>query len=306
MCSKKENIYKMEQKVTEFITYLKQEKGVSENTIVSYGTDIKKFVAFLREINIPDFQSINKTALMAYKYEMKKQNKTDTTISRNMASLRNFFQYLMQTGEILQNPILKVKSPKVKRKAPPFLLLDEVEKLLDQPDKTTIKGIRDRAMLELLYATGIRVSELLLLKMEDVDMKLEYIRCKNGEHERVIPFGKRAKESLQYYINWSREELAEKSETSEDTFFLNCFGKKMSRQGFWKIIKEYAREAGIQKTITPHMLRHSFAIHLLENGADLQSVQTMLGHSDISTTQIYIKKEKKSLKKVYSDAHPRA
>ncbi len=295
----------MKQRITSFLSYLKNEKKASENTILSYGRDLKEFVSFLEKMEIPNFTAVNKTTILAYNYEMKKQKKADSTISRSMASLRAFFQYLIQIGEIAESPTFGIELPKVEKKAPEYLLVEEVELLLKQPTEKSVKGLRDTAMIELLYATGIRVSELIALKEKDVNLALEYVECRNEDKTRILPFGKKAKEAIESYLKTSRPILAEKGKKS-DIIFLNCFGNPMTRQGFWKIIKGYAKKAGIQKSITPHMLRHSFAMHLLENGASLQFVQEMLGHSDISTTQVYLRAEKENAKQVYTKTHPRA
>ncbi len=294
----------MEEKIALFLQYLKNQKRASENTVLSYGRDLKGFTAFLKNTDVPDFKAVNKTTLLAYTYEMKKQKRADATISRSMASLRSFYHYLQQLGEVMENPAMQLELPKVEKKMPEILLLEEVELLLEQPKSKNVKGLRDKAMLEMLYATGIRVSELISLKMEDINLSLEYIKCKKGEKTRIIPFGSAAKKALESYVKEGRYILAEKNDS--DIFFLNCNGKPMTRQGFWKIVKGYAKKAGIEKEITPHMLRHSFAAHLLENGADLQSVQEMLGHSDISTTQMYMKLGKGKLRSVYAKTHPRA
>lgn len=296
----------MEQNVTDFITYLETKRGASYNTLVSYSRDLKNFVSFLKKTGVPDFQSVNQTTFLAYNYELKKQKKANSTISRSMASLRGFFQYLIQQGIIKENAAMTIELPKVEKKVPEYLLLQEVEQLLDQPREKTPKCLRDKAMLELLYATGIRVSELVSLELEDINLSLEYIRCRKKDKIRIVPFGNTAKRAIEQYLQYGRETLFQKGEGC-NAVFLNCFGDRMTRQGFWKIIKEYAKKADIQKKITPHVLRHSFAAHLIENGADLQSVQEMLGHSDISTTQMYLKlEEKDNLKSVYNKAHPRA
>ena len=294
----------MEEKIALFLQYLKNQKRASENTVLSYGRDLKGFTAFLKNTDVPDFKAVNKTTLLAYTYEMKKQKRADATISRSMASLRSFYHYLQQLGEVMENPAMQLELPKVEKKMPEILLLEEVELLLGQPKSKNVKGLRDKAMLEMLYATGIRVSELISLKIEDINLSLEYIKCKKGEKTRIIPFGSAAKKALESYVKEGRYILAEKNDS--DIFFLNCNGKPMTRQGFWKIVKGYAKKAGIEKEITPHMLRHSFAAHLLENGADLQSVQEMLGHSEISTTQMYMKLGKGKLRSVYAKTHPRA
>lgn len=299
----------MEQKVASFITYLREKRGASENTVLSYGRDLKAFIKYLKKIDIPDFKFVNKTTILAYNHEMKKQKKADTTIFRNMSSLRAFFQYLSYLGEITENPAIEIELPKIKRKVPEYLTLEEVELLLEQPKTDTI-GLRDKAMLELLYATGIKVSEMISLEIKDVDLYLGYIKCKKGNKVRIIPLGSRAKAAIRCYLGQSRPILFERKKNKEDEnndkLFLNWFGNILTRQGFWKILKAYAKKANIQKDITPHTLRHSFAAHLLENGADLQSVKEMLGHSDISTTQIYLKKDAENLKEVYKKTHPRA
>lgn len=295
----------MKQKVTSFLSYLKNEKKASENTILSYGRDLKEFISFLEKTEIPSFTMVNKTTILAYNYEMKKQKKADSTISRSMASLRAFFQYLIQTGELSESPTFGIELPKLEKKSPEYLLVEEVELLLKQPKEKSVKGLRDSAMIELLYATGIRVSELVTLKEKDINLTLEYVECKNENKVRILPFGKKAKEAIEAYLKTSRPILAEKG-SHKDVLFLNCFGNPMTRQGFWKIIKGYAKKAGIEKSITPHMLRHSFAMHLLENGATLEFVQEMLGHSDISTTQVYLRTEKENVKNVYAKVHPRA
>jgi integrase/recombinase XerD len=241
---------------------------------------------------------------MAYVYELQKQNKAGATVSRNIASIRSFFQFLQKKGIVADNPAADLELPKVEKKVPEILSLEKVELLLEQPSGEEDKEVRDKAMLELLYATGIRVTELISLRVEDVNLPLEYIRCGGETKSRIIPIGAQAKFSLRRYLEKVRENMILRAD--EETLFVNCNGKPMTRQGFWKIIKAYAKKAGIEEDITPHMLRHSFAAHLIENGADLRSVQEMLGHSDISTTQIYTKLTNQKLKNVYAKAHPRA
>ena len=276
----------MEQRIADFADYLRNEKKSSENTALSYVRDLRGFCRFMQQSGVNDVAKVNRTNVMAYVYELQKQKKAGATISRSIASLRSFFQYLMRKGIMAENPALDLELPKVEKKAPEILSLEKVELLLEQPKGEGDKELRDKAMLELLYATGIRVSELISLKLRDLNLALEYIRCGSAQKNRIIPIGVQAKYSLQKYID--------------------CNGRPMTRQGFWKIIKSYAKKAGIDQDITPHMLRHSFAAHLIENGADLRSVQEMLGHSDISTTQIYTKLTNQKLKNVYAKAHPRA
>lgn len=294
----------MEQSIVDFTEYLRNEKKSSENTVLSYARDLKGFCRFMKESGVLDPAKVNRTNVMAYVYELQKQRKAGATVSRNIASIRSFFQFLQRKGLVTENPAADLELPKVEKKIPEILSLDKVELLLEQPNGEEDKEIRDKAMLELLYATGIRVTELISLKVEDINLPLEYIRCGSDAKSRIIPIGAQAKVSLRRYLDKVRENMVLRPD--EEVLFVNCNGKPMTRQGFWKIIKAYAKKAGIEEDITPHMLRHSFAAHLIENGADLRSVQEMLGHSDISTTQIYTKLTNQKLKNVYAKAHPRA
>ena len=294
----------MEQCVADFTVYLREVKKSSENTVLSYQRDLRSFCRFLKENGVFDIVQVNRTNVMAYVYELQKQHKAGATVSRNIASIRSFYQYLQRQGMVSENPAAELELPKVEKKVPEILSLEKVELLLEQPNGNEEKEIRDKAMLELLYATGIRVTELISLKVADVNLPLEYIHCGKEGKSRLIPIGAQAKFSLHRYLEQAREQML--SSPEEDVLFVNCNGKPMTRQGFWKIIKSYAKKAGIEEEITPHMLRHSFAAHLIENGADLRSVQEMLGHSDISTTQIYTKLANQKLKTVYAKAHPRA
>ena len=294
----------MEQRIVDFTDYLRNEKKSSENTVLSYARDLKGFSRFMKESGVFDPAKVNRTNVMAYVYELQKQNKAGATVSRNIASIRSFFQFLQRKGLVTENPAADLELPKVEKKVPEILSLDKVELLLEQPSGDEDKEVRDKAMLELLYATGIRVTELISLKVDDINLPLEYIRCGSDAKSRIIPIGAQAKFSLRRYLEKVRENMVLRSD--EEVLFVNCNGKPMTRQGFWKIIKAYAKKAGIEEDITPHMLRHSFAAHLIENGADLRSVQEMLGHSDISTTQIYTKLTNQKLKNVYAKAHPRA
>lgn len=294
----------MEQRIVDFTEYLREEKKSSENTVLSYTRDLRGFCRFMKESGVLDAAKVNRTNVMAYVYELQKQRKAGATVSRNIASIRSFYQFLQRKGIVTENPAADLELPKVEKKVPEILSLEKVELLLEQPGGDEDKEIRDKAMLELLYATGIRVTELISLKVEDINLALEYIHCGSDAKGRIIPIGAQAKLSLRRYMEKVREHMVSKPE--EDVLFVNCNGKPMTRQGFWKIIKSYAKKAGIEEEITPHMLRHSFAAHLIENGADLRSVQEMLGHSDISTTQIYTKLTNQKLKNVYAKTHPRA
>lgn len=293
----------MKCEIEEFIGYLHNTRGTSKNTEVSYERDLKKLERFLTEEKIESVEQVNATLLNSYVMYMERKNFAASSISRSIASMRAFFHFLCQTRSWKENPAEHLKAPKIEKKMPGILTIDEVDLLLKQPRENTAKGIRDRAMLELLYATGIRVSELISLTLKDINLKLGYITCSSGEKERVIPFGSAAKRSVEHYMEGARAELLGSQES--EMLFLNCSGKSMSRQGFWKVLKSYAEAAGIQQDITPHTLRHSFAAHLVQNGADLKSVQEMMGHSDISTTQIYMNMNMNKIRDVYMKAHPR-
>lgn len=294
----------MEGHIEEFAEYLTETRGSSENTTASYKRDLYSFVRFLEGNGINEIERVNKTNVMAYIYELQRQNKAPATISRNAASIRSYFVYLNQMRIIDGNPAEGLETPKVEKKMPAVLSLEDVEKLLEQPDLSDIKGIRDKAMLEVLYATGMRVTELISLSVSDINMEMEYLSCRSGERMRIIPLGSKALEALDVYMQKARMNMLKNE--GEKALFVNCFGNPMTRQGFWKIIKGYAKKAGIKGEITPHMLRHSFAVHLIENGADIQSVQEMMGHSDISTTQMYARLNKNRLREVYNKTHPRA
>ena len=293
----------MKCEIQEFIEHLHNTRGTSKNTEVSYERDLKKLERFLTEEKIESVEQVNATLLNSYVMYMERKNFAASSISRSIASIRAFFHFLCQTRSWKENPAEHLKAPKIEKKMPGILTIDEVDLLLKQPRENTAKGIRDRAMLELLYATGIRVSELISLTLKDINLKLGYITCSSGEKERVIPFGSAAKRSVEHYMEGARAELLGSQES--EMLFLNCSGKSMSRQGFWKVLKSYAEAAGIQQDITPHTLRHSFAAHLVQNGADLKSVQEMMGHSDISTTQIYMNMNMNKIRDVYMKAHPR-
>lgn len=286
-----------------FISYLSGIKKMSENTIVSYRRDLNKLAAYLGEQGVSKVEEISEFDLNDYVRQLDKQNFKAATISRNIASIKAFFHYLTNEGRIKEDISENLKAPKIEKKIPTVMTVEETEKLLMQPVADNPKGLRDRAMLELLYATGIRVTELISLRIEDVDLKTSLLDCRDNDRERKIPFGGKAREALVDYLSEGREKLlnGEKS----DILFTNCNGNPMSRQGFWKLLKAYGKKAGIEKDITPHTIRHSFAAHLIENGADIKSVQEMLGHSDISTTQVYVKLGGNRLRQEYVKAHPR-
>jgi len=286
-----------------FQTYLADEKQASKNTIASYMRDIKQFSVALGS-RCADVSVVTRADIDGYIEFMTKNGKSAATVCRAIASLKCFFAYLAMTGVIAHNPASGVESVKTVKKLPQILTSREVELLLEQPKCVDMKGYRDKAMLEVLYATGIRVSELIALNMEDVNLTTGLLTCRGRNKVRMIPLYPAAIRALDNYINLVRNKIL--AMPSEKALFVNMNGERLSRQGFWKIIKYYQEKANINKEITPHTLRHSFAAHLLENGADLRSLQEMLGHADISSTQVYTQLVKKQLKDVYNKAHPRA
>ncbi|WP_337503266.1 site-specific tyrosine recombinase/integron integrase [Clostridium sp.] len=275
----------MRGEVDRFEQYLREVKQASENTVQSYRRDLMQMITYLEEKEIREAAKVTKTSLHGYILHMEEQGKAATTISRMMAAMKAFFNYECMQACIRRNPAESLHAPKVEKKAPVILSVDQVSALLAQPSGQTPKEIRDKAMLALLYATGIRVSELIGIQMEDINMNIGFLVCRDGERERTIPFGRSAKAALEEYLEHARNELLRGK--GSDYFFVNCTGGAMSRQGFWKIIKYYGEKAGIEEDITPHTLRHSFAAHLIARGADMRAVQTILGHSDMATTQMY-------------------
>lgn len=275
----------MRGEVDRFEQYLREVKQASENTVQSYRRDLMQMITYLEEKEIREAAKVTKTSLHGYILHMEEQGKAATTISRMMAAMKAFFNYECMQACIRRNPAESLRAPKVEKKAPVVLSVDQVSALLAQPSGQTPKEIRDKAMLALLYATGIRVSELIGIQMEDINMNIGFLVCRDGERERTIPFGRSAKAALEEYLEHARNELLRGK--GSDYFFVNCTGGAMSRQGFWKIIKYYGEKAGIEEDITPHTLRHSFAAHLIARGADMRAVQTILGHSDMATTQMY-------------------
>ena len=274
----------MRGEVDRFEQYLREVKQASENTVQSYRRDLMQMITYLEEKEIREAAKVTKTSLHGYILHMEEQGKAPTTISRMMAAMKAFFNYECMQACIRRNPAESLHAPKVEKKAPVVLSVDQVSALLAQPSGQTPKEIRDKAMLALLYATGIRVSELIGIQMEDINMNIGFLVCRDGERERTIPFGRSAKAALEEYLEHARNELLRGK--GSDYFFVNCTGGAMSRQG-WKIIKYYGEKAGIEEDITPHTLRHSFAAHLIARGADMRAVQTILGHSDMATTQMY-------------------
>ncbi len=294
----------MEQELAKFITYMEEVKQSSKNTILSYRRDLGKFLTFLENQGISDWSKVNETCLTAYVLYLESEQFATATISRHIASLKAFFDFECRKKKSAHNPTEKLKAPKIEKKAPEVLTVDEVNCLLEQPCGNSCKDISVRGLMGRVYATGISVRGLMTLHIDDINMQAGYIRCNEKHKARIIPIGNAAKSALTRYLNEARPSLL--TDASNGILFTNCNGRAMSRQGFWKLLKKYAAQAGIEKDITPHTLRHSFAAHLLENGADLRSVQEMLGHSDISTTQIYLKMPTGRLRDIYSHTHPRA
>ncbi len=289
--------------LTVYEEFLRTEKRASANTVSSYLRDVHQFSAAMDGKGVELVQVLDRD-VEEYANSLIKRGKSPATVTRSVASIKSFYACLMEKGYVDQNPAKGVSPAKVERKLPQVLTGREVELFLEQPECTDLKGYRDRAMLELLYATGIRVSELIALDVDDLNLPGGVLRCVSKGRERVIPLYPVAIRALGEYIQSVRPQLVDSRE--ETALFVNMNGERMSRQGFWKLIKYYQEKAGIQKDITPHTLRHSFAAHLLENGADLRSIQEMLGHADISSTQIYSKLINQKIKDVYKKAHPRA
>lgn len=289
-----------------FIHYLSVERGLARNTLESYERDLTQYLDYIEKQGIHTLHQTMKKDILNYLLKLKQHNKAPATVSRSMVSIRSFYQFLVRERLLDKDPSLNMETPKLAKRLPKVLSITEVESLLDAPQASALYGMRDKAMLELLYATGIRVSELISLNMGDLNLAMGFIRCfGKGSKERIIPIGRIASEWLDRYIQTKRAKLLKQSK-AEQSLFINHLGTRLTRQGFWKIIKKYARDAVIHKEITPHTLRHSFATHLLENGADLRAVQEMLGHADISTTQIYTHVTKSRMKEVYNQTHPRA
>lgn len=293
----------IQKSIDAFGQYLRDVKKLSYNTEMSYRRDLNKLRKYLKEKNIEEVSEIDEDVLEAYILFLKENELSNATISRHIATLRAWFLYMFKEGMVKEDLAQGLKAPRIEKKIPGILQMDEVERLLDAPEGNNPKELRDKAMLELLYATGIRVTELITLTTAQLNMQMNYIVCSDNHKDRIIPFGRKAREALLNYLQYSRSIML--NDPALDVLFVNCSGQMMSRQGFWKLIKFYAKKARIDMDITPHTLRHSFAAHLVKNGADLKSVQEMMGHSDISTTQIYANLNQDRLREVYSKAHPR-
>ena len=293
----------MEKQIKSFLEFLKTEKKMSLNTLQSYERDVIQFNRYLDE-NKLNYSKINQDDLKDYLKHLQEIGKKTSSVSRSLASIRSFYQYAVKNKKAKINPTENVQAPKVEKHAPSILSSQEIELLLNQPKDVDLKGIRDKAMLEFAYATGMRVTEIISLNIEDVNLMEGTVSCKTATKNRTIPLGTLSLKALEEYIQEARPVLIRNEE--EQALFVNINGGRLTRQGFWKIIKFYKEQAHITKEITPHVLRHSFATHLLQNGADLKSIQTMLGHSDISSTQVYMQFQDDSIKNIYRKAHPRA
>ena len=284
--------------------YLTKVKQASGNTISSYMRDIRQFAGWLQDVEECDVVDATQMNISDFLDYLDEQGRSGATKSRSLASLKNFYAYVVSSGFLNESPVKEVKVERGEKKLPQILTSREIELLLAQPSGTDPKGIRDRAMLQVMYATGIRVSELINLDVEHVNLEAGVLRCSGGRKARIIPLYDEAKRALRQYLQEVRDEML--ASPGERALFVNVGGARMSRQGFWKILKHYQAAAQIEKEITPHTLRHSFAVHLLENGADLGSVQELMGHSDISSTQLYTHMVDQKLKKVYERCHPKA
>jgi integrase/recombinase XerD len=293
--------------ISSFVMHVRVEKGLSANTISAYKRDLLKFEEFAKKRKLT-LESVSRDDLVDFLASLYRLKLESRTVARQLVTLRNFFRFAQIQGLIADDPSINLESPKIRRHLPGYLRLEEVEKLLEQPDSKTPTGLRDRAMLEVLYSTGLRVSELISLGVSDLDGKIGCVRCiGKGDKERIVPVGKKALGIVDKYLREGRPQLLRNAKASSGpALFINRRGSALSRVGVWKILSAYGRRAGLRMALTPHMLRHSFATHLLEGGADLRSVQLMLGHADISTTQIYTHVVEERLKQVYKAHHPRA
>ena len=296
----------MDKYLDEFILYLEIEKKMAVNSLEAYKRDIIEFTKMIKEKQSIKLTDVTNTEIIAYLLKLKNNNKSEATVNRKIASLRAFYNFMTMKGYLINNPTMNIKSPKIERKNIEFLTLQEIDRLLEQPDKST-KGIRDRAILELLYATGIRVSEIIETNVEDINLRMGFVTC-TGEHgkARIVPMGRPSKTAVEEYICEARAKLLRDENSEEKALFLNYYGSRMTRQGLWKLLKDYARQIGTDNKLTPQTLRNSFAVHMIQNGADLKSLQELLGHEDITATQIYLSVSKNHIKEVYDKTHPRA
>ncbi len=292
--------------INDFINYLSSEKKMAKNSLEAYKRDVREFSKMIEEKQNLSLNEASNTEVVAYLLKLKNQGKSAATVNRKVASLRAFYNFMMIQENIKENPTTNIRSPKIERKTIEYLTIEEIENLLSKPDQS-IKGMRDRAILELLYATGIRVSEIVEMNLEDVNLRMGFVTC-TGEHgkARIIPMGRPSRAAVEEYIYEVRPKLIRNEDNTENALFVNYAGNRLTRQGLWKLLKEYAKLAGIENKLTPQTLRNSFAVHMIQNGADLKSLQELMGHEDISATQIYLSVSKNRIKEVYDKTHPRA
>ncbi len=298
----------MESTIQTYLNYLKVEKGLALNTVDAYSRDLATFAAFAAKRS-RRLTAIRRDDIVDFLASLYRQKLDSSSVARHLVTLRNFFRFALREGVIPADPTINLESPKVRKSLPGFLRLEEMERLLEQPDMRTPLGVRDKALLELLYSTGLRVSELVGLRVGDLEMRMGCLRCiGKGNKERIVPVGRKALAAVEQYLTESRPVLLRmrRHAPAVPNLFVNRLGGKLSRVGVWKILAGYGRRAGLRSKLTPHKMRHSFATHLLEGGADLRSVQLMLGHADISTTQIYTHVVEERLKHIYKAHHPRA
>lgn len=289
----------------EFAEYLQKDRKMSKNTLEAYNRDVQEFVSFEGARGITDIADMSSTEIIAFLHTLKTSGKSAATVNRKLASVRAFFNYLIHMGLLAENPTAGIKSPKIERKKLEYLSMEEMDRLLSTPDES-IRGIRDRAILEVMYATGIRVSELIEANVEDINLRMGFITCAGDlSKARIVPLGRPARAALENYIYDSRDRLL-KENREEKALFVNYNGKRITRQGLWKILKEYGGKAGVSQRLTPNIIRNSFAVHMLQNGADLKSLQELMGHEDITATQAYLAVTKNRIKDVYDKTHPRA
>ena len=290
--------------IDSFEKYIMREKNAAENTVNAYIKDLEHFEVFIKERGIRDLADVSNADIVAYLMELKKEDKSRSTVNRKLTSIRTFYKFLVKEGRLKDNPAENIKSPRIEKKDIEFLSIEDIDRLMSLPDETP-KGKRDRAMLELMYATGIRASELIDMKLDDCNMRMGFVKC-SGEHSkaRIIPIGRPARVALEDYIYDVRPALLRGSKSQ--SLFVNYVGESMTRQGLWKILKEYGDKAGFEVKLTPQVIRNSFAVHMLQNGADIKSIQELMGHEDIAATQAYLAVTKNRIKDVYDRAHPRA
>ena len=289
----------------QFVDYLKNDLKKASNTVEAYERDVKEFTSFVAERGVSDVKDVQNTEVVAYLLELKNAGKSAATVNRKLASIRSFYKFMMEKGAVSEDPTNNIKSPRIPRKKLQYLSIEEIDQLLAAPDDS-IRGKRDRAILELLYATGIRVTELIEANVDDINLRMGFITCAGEQSKaRIIPMGRPARVAMEEYIYDVRDKLL-RDNKKDKALFLNYYGQRITRQGLWKILKAYGEKAGLEHRLTPNIIRNSFAVHMIQNGADLKSLQELLGHEDITATQIYLTVTENRIKDVYDKTHPRA